>query len=146
MILRDGAPGERSYREPVGGPTPIAVVEVLSRSDAVPDFFRKHARYRALGVTCYSVLTDPGTCGVFRFAAGSADAEDWTGRPIAELGGLAVEVENDSVVIVAPNGDRIYDDGDVAPLADQRADALRREVADLSAKLRRPASSHRSTP
>jgi Putative restriction endonuclease len=150
MVLPDSAPVERSYREEVGGPSPIVVVEVPSRSDAVPDFFKKHARYRALGVTCYSVLTDPGTCGVLRFAAGSTDAEDWTGQPITELGGLAIEVDNDCVVIVAPNGDRIYDDADVGRLADQRAadadqraadadqraDAARREAAELTAKLR----------
>ena len=151
MVIPTDAAVDRSFRAVPGGPSPIVVVEVPSHSDVVSDFFKKTARYRRLGVTCYTVHTDPGACAVLRTAPGaSADVEEWTGRPIEELGGLTIDVVDNRIVIVTPTGETIEHDADIARSAEARtaeaeartaeaeartAEALRR-AAELEAKLR----------
>lgn len=143
MVLAADATVVRSYKEPSNGPSPTVVVEVPSRSDGVSDFFKKSARYRTLGVDFFAVLTDPGTCSVLRFTPGTADVEDWTGRPIAELGGLTIDVAGDRIVVVTPDGHVIEHDADIGRVAQEQAAAAQEQaaaalsrVAELEAVLR----------
>lgn len=136
MVLATDAPVVRSYKGTTGGPSPTIVVEVPSRSDGVSDFFNKSARYRALGVDFIAVLTDPGTCSALRFAPGTANVEDWTGRAIAELGGLAIDVVDDRIVVVTPDGEVIAHDADLGRAAQEQAAAALRRVTELEAALR----------
>jgi hypothetical protein len=143
MVLAADAPVVRSYKGVTGDPSPTIVVEVPSRSDGVSDFSKKSARYRALGVDFLAVLTDPGTCSVLRFAPGTTDVEDWTGRPISELGGLKIDVINDRIVVITPEGTVITHDADIgraaqeqAAVAQEQAAVALRRVAELEAALR----------
>jgi Putative restriction endonuclease len=143
MVLAADAPVVRSYKETPDGPSPTIVVEVPSRSDGVSDFFKKSARYRALGVDFFTVLTDSGTCSVLRFAPGRTDVEDWTGRPIAELGGLSIDVRDDRIVVVTPDGHVIVHDADISRAAQEQAAAAQEQAAaaqeQAAAALRRVA-------
>jgi hypothetical protein len=53
----------------------------------------------------------------------------WTGEPIAELGGLRIDVSDDRIVVVTPTGDVLVHDSDLVEAAERR-------VAELEARLR----------
>ena len=130
MVLPANAFVERSYKQPADGPVPSVVVEVPSASEGFTDFLQKAARYQRLGVCCYSVITDSGVCSVLRSMPGEGTANTvWTGEPIAELGGLRIDVANDRIVVVTPTGDVLVHDSDLVEAAEQR-------VAELEARLR----------
>jgi hypothetical protein len=130
MVLPTNAFVERSYKQPADGPVPLVVVEVPSASDGYTDFLQKAARYQRLGVCCYSVITGSGVCSVLRSMPGAGTASTvWTGEPIAELGGLRIDVSDDRIVVVTPTGDVLVRDSDLVEAAEQR-------VAELEARLR----------
>jgi hypothetical protein len=130
MVLPTNAFVERSYKQPADGPVPLVVVEVPSASDGYTDFLQKAARYQRLGVCCYSVITGSGVCSVLRSMPGEGTASTvWTGEPIAELGGLRIDVSDDRIVVVTPTGDVLVHDSDLVEAAERR-------VAELEARLR----------
>jgi Putative restriction endonuclease len=130
MVLPASAFVERSYKQPADGPVPSVVVEVPSGSDGFTDFLRKAARYERLGVCCYTVITGSGVCSALRSMPGEGSANKmWIGEPIAELGGLRLDVHNDRIVVVTPTGDVLVHDSDLVEAAEQR-------IAELEARLR----------
>jgi hypothetical protein len=144
MVLPSNTFVERSYKQPADGPVPSVVVEVPSASDGYTDFLQKAARYQRLGVCCYSVITGSGVCSVLRSMPGEGTANTvWTGEPIAELGGLRIDVANDRIVVVTPTGDVLVHDSDLVEAAeqrmteaDQRTTQAERRVSELEARLR----------
>ncbi len=144
MVLPASGFVERSYKQPADGPVPSVVVEVPSASDGFTDFLQKAARYQRLGVCCYTVITGSGVCAVLRHMPGEGTANTvWTGEPIAELGGLRIDVSDDRIVVVTPTGDVHVHDSDLVEAteqrmteADRRTTEAERRVAELEARLR----------
>jgi Putative restriction endonuclease len=144
MVLPANAFVERSYKQPTDGPVPSVVVEVPSASDGFTDFLQKAARYQRLGVCCYSVITGSGVCSVLRSVPGEGTANTvWTGEPIAELGGLRIDVSDDRIVVVTPMGDVLVHDSDLVEAAEQRTTEAeyrttesQQRVAELEDRLR----------
>lgn len=139
---------DKSYRQTADGPLPGVAVEVASGSDMFTEFYAKTSRYRRLGLTVYVVLVQPDKRDVLRCDE-TGDYRRWAGVPIPELGGLSIDVQNNTVVVVMPSGDVLWSvdefldlesqraeaANDRANLSDQRADAAERRAASLEAKL-----------
>jgi Putative restriction endonuclease len=137
MVLPANALVERSYKQAADGPVPSVVVEVPSASDGYTDFLQKAARYQRLGVCCYFVITGSGVCSVLRSMPGEGTANTvWTGEPIAELGGLRIDVSDDRIVVVTPTGDVLVHDSDLVEATEQRTIEAERRVSELEARLR----------
>ena len=60
----------------------------------------------------------------------------WTGEPIAELGGLRIDVSDDRIVVVTPTGDVLVHDSDLVEVAEQWMTESQQRVAQLEARLR----------
>jgi hypothetical protein len=60
----------------------------------------------------------------------------WTGEPIAELGGLRIDVSDDRIVVVTPSGDVLVHDSDLVEATERRTTEAEQRVADLEARLR----------
>jgi Putative restriction endonuclease len=141
----------KSYRQSTEAlPMPGVVVEVPSASDSYDGMRVKAARYNALGIDLYVISTDPVVGGATQYRAGSKETTLWTGRPIASLGGLSIEMSEGRVAVRTPDGTLIATDVDLCNhMARAEADALARAAeaqrqtaevlernAQLEAKLR----------
>jgi hypothetical protein len=104
----------KSYRQSTEAlPMPGVVVEVPSASDSYDGMRAKAARYNALGVDLYVISTDPVVGGATQYRAGSSEVTVWTGRPIASLGGLSIEMSEGRVAVRTPEGTLIATDVDL---------------------------------
>lgn len=105
MILPAGLleRGKKSYRPTEHDPLPLVVVEVPSDSDSFGSFRLKVARYRRLGVLAYAVSVE-GAPEVLRSEPGDPVDHPWSDRPIPELGGIAVGVDDLGVYVRTPVG------------------------------------------
>jgi hypothetical protein len=116
----------KSYRQSTEAlPMPGVVVEVPSASDSYDGMRVKAARYNALGVALYVISTDPVVGGATQYLAGSSEVTVWTGRPIASLGGLSIEMSEGRVAVRTPDGTLIATDVDLCNhMARAEANAL----------------------
>lgn len=141
----------KSYRQANGDmPFPGAVIEIPSRTDSFDGLRAKSARFNALGVDVYIISVDPVAGGALRRAPGSTDFVTWTGKPIAPLGGLCIEMTSGRVAVRTPQGLLISTDAELlgmmaqaeasaqaqAAEANERAAEAYERAAMLEAKLR----------
>jgi Putative restriction endonuclease len=140
---------KRSYRQGPSGPLPGAVVEVPSESDSFEGFRGKLFRYQRLTVPAY-VVTNTGPFAVLRLGPDNRSETPWAGKPIAELGGIAIDSDDDGVFVRMPDGQTVRRVEDItmdalgraaeaeSKAAESRAetDAARERVAQLEARLR----------
>lgn len=123
----------KSYRQTdVDMPFPSAVVEVPSATDTFDGLRAKSARLNALGVDVYIISTDAIVGGAMRVAPGSTALVNWTGKPIAALGGLSIEMAEGSVAVRTPEGLLISTDAELLDML-----AAGREAAEAQAELER---------
>jgi Uma2 family endonuclease len=120
--------GMKSYRQPSNGVSPGVAVEIASASDSVSAFTAKTHRYRRLGVPLYVVTVDIDALDVVVHRDGP---ERWIGRPIPELGGLRIDVNDDSIVVVMPDGLVLHTAGDLVRHADRRVEELEAQLRSL---------------
>lgn len=131
----DAAPGERakSYRQDqTGGPTPLAVVEIASRTDSWESMLHKLDRYGRLGTVVYVVALHPGA--IQRFVPGESDMPGWQGRPIEELGGLRVSFEDSPLVVTMPDGLRANSENALLDHFVERATAAERRAKQAESR------------
>ena len=127
-----GQPRPKSYRQDqIGGPLPLAVIEVASETDSYPSLWAKARRYRELGVPTYLVSLEAG-CNVFLTSPQQRFPVPWVDEPIPELGGLRLSFDDDNgLVVIGPDG--VRHDSVVGALAEaeRRAEALAAQLRSL---------------
>ena len=138
MVLPAGTTAENatSYRQAeVGGPAPVAVVEVPSQSDDVPTFRTKVHRLVGLGVVVYVAhVVQPD---VERHAPGEDGPRRWLGQPCPELGGLVFQVEDGQLVVWVPPGRVAADAAELVDSADARASEAEARASEAEARAAR---------
>lgn len=113
----------------LGGPGPSVVLEVPSQTDGYAEFREKLRRYRRLGVVCYVVELGRDGCTVERWRPDAVVAEDWLDRPIPELAGLVLTVDDGALAVRLDDGGVARSDLELLRRAEDR-------VAELEARLR----------
>jgi hypothetical protein len=88
----------------------------------------KTHRYRRLGVPLYVVTVDEDALDVVAHRDGP---ERWIGRPIPELGGLRIDANDESIVVVMPDGRVLHSAGDLVRHADRRVEVLEAQLRAL---------------
>lgn len=106
MVIPAGGvePRLRSYQQG-GGVSPTVVVEIPSENNTAFEVQKKNLRYKNLGVVTIAVYIEPGTEEVLRRGPDDQDLRNWTGRPIPELGGLALDFDKQGILrATTPDG------------------------------------------
>ena len=125
-----------------GGPTPVAVVEIPSKSDDFPTFLTKLHRLQRLGTVVYVVNVPSGEPEVFRLGLTDEAMRPWLGQSCIELGGIIFQVRDHKIVIWMPDGIVAADIEELhgalaarAEEATQRAHRAEAELATLQQRL-----------
>ncbi len=114
-----------------------------SATDTFDGLRAKSARLNALGVDVYIISTDAIVGGAMRVAPGSTALVNWTGKPIAALGGLSIEMAEGRVAVRTPEGLLISTDAELLDMlaagreaAEAQAEVERARAIQLEARLR----------
>ena len=114
-----------------------------SATDTFDGLRAKSARLNALGVDVYIISTDAIVGGTMRVAPGSTALVNWTGKPIAALGGLSIEMAEGRVAVRTPEGLLISTDAELLDMlaagreaAEAQAEVERARAIQLEARLR----------
>lgn len=118
----------------VGGPLPVAVVEVPSDSDTFTSFRSKLHRYQRLGVPVYVLYAEPSEPGVERLLPEELHLQSWLDRPCPELGEIVFAVGDGRVGLRLADGTVVHEPeqwlGVLADRADRLAACLRKLGVD----------------
>jgi Uma2 family endonuclease len=143
MVLPRAALDElpRSYRQDkTGGPPPLAVVEIASDDDSYARVRAKARRAQQLGSVFYLVVVENQQSdddqSVLRLGADDAELTAWTGRPIPELGDIALSFTNGVPTLTLPDGTTAQSDADLVATAEGRADAAEGRADAAEARVR----------
>ena len=124
-LVRAVGRSDESYRQVDGGPAPGVAIEVASESDSFPGLNAKRYRYSRLRVPAYIITVDVGALDVIRC---DDDLERWVDRPIPELGGIRLLVDDNPIVARTPDDRIVRDAGSLVGSLQQRTLALEAQL------------------